>query len=740
MSYTAAYAFHRPHNIPNSHTAVFDEVMAVLPSLTVAHLQLVIRTINRDFNFMNLAVSGRKAEIAARIRELLQSTVVNDLTVFQRLRTVVLDVFYNRIPTNSPARPGITQPHPQNGATRIILPPSQPSFTPSAPVPQGPRPAVPAQIAARPAAVLPAPNIEFRASPFYRIERHLTSLHGCPRAAVQERKTVTMPFNLQESHRQLILDGRANPANPQYQMRLFATSEDFYAGTSYPHPSRVTEPCPIDFPTTCEIKMNSFLCDANTRGLKKRPGSAPPAHLGSVRGQANPAVTYANRVEFIYVNTEKKYWVVVCLVQYYSVPVVLDRIRKGNRRTAAMVVQEILKDTEENPDVVMKSTLSMKDPLSFMRIKTPCRGRRCTHLQCFDAETFLTIMEQTPTFQCPVCNKVTDVDDMFVDEYFDEVMHAVPEKVETVVVYPDAKWESEDLKYGTTVEVLAKQAELAAAAARAPLKAVAEVISLEDDSDDTESVYDAASSGLNGHSPAKPAPTKLAAVIDLTLSSDEGEPSDRDEYPLAQMTRKTSSSVPQWMPDEYRSNGQQLGPDLTRMRSASGDDAHAPVRPLRADDTTLYTRAPSYPSGATSRKRNASYDDGTPEPDLYYQPPRQRTRTSTARPRRKRKMATHETKSGLDKADAPAKSDLKAIVKAADMSEELQQDAVDVTKAAFEKFNLEKDIAAFVKREFDKKHGSTWHAVVGKNFGSYVTHESGNFVYFYLGQVAVVSA
>merc|ERR1712093_882301 len=30
----------------------------------------------------------------------------------------------------------------------------------------------------------------------------------------------------------------------------------------------------------------------------------------------------------------------------------------------------------------------------------------------------------------------------------------------------------------------------------------------------------------------------------------------------------------------------------------------------------------------------------------------------------------------------------------------------------------------------------TWHCIVGRNFGSYVTHETKHFIYFYLGQVA----
>ncbi|KAJ2998973.1 Dynein light chain 2, cytoplasmic [Globomyces sp. JEL0801] len=77
-------------------------------------------------------------------------------------------------------------------------------------------------------------------------------------------------------------------------------------------------------------------------------------------------------------------------------------------------------------------------------------------------------------------------------------------------------------------------------------------------------------------------------------------------------------------------------------------------------------------------------------------------------------------------------TDRKAVIKNADMSEEMQQDAVDCATQAMEKYNIEKDIAAFIKREFDKKYNPTWHCIVGRNFGSY------HFIYFYLGQIAIL--
>ena len=73
----------------------------------------------------------------------------------------------------------------------------------------------------------------------------------------------------------------------------------------------------------------------------------------------------------------------------------------------------------------------------------------------------------------------------------------------------------------------------------------------------------------------------------------------------------------------------------------------------------------------------------------------------------------------------------KAIIKNSDMTEDMQQDAINVATKAIDSYNIEKDIACYIKNP-------TWHCVVGRNFGSYVTHETKHFIYFYLGQIAVL--
>ncbi|ODH29896.1 dynein light chain, cytoplasmic [Paracoccidioides brasiliensis] len=65
---------------------------------------------------------------------------------------------------------------------------------------------------------------------------------------------------------------------------------------------------------------------------------------------------------------------------------------------------------------------------------------------------------------------------------------------------------------------------------------------------------------------------------------------------------------------------------------------------------------------------------------------------------------------------------LEAQIKSADMSEDMQQEAIEVATEAMDKYHIEKDIAQYIKKEFDLRKGATWHCIVGRNFGSFVTH------------------
>ncbi|KAK4473956.1 hypothetical protein MN116_003277 [Schistosoma mekongi] len=59
----------------------------------------------------------------------------------------------------------------------------------------------------------------------------------------------------------------------------------------------------------------------------------------------------------------------------------------------------------------------------------------------------------------------------------------------------------------------------------------------------------------------------------------------------------------------------------------------------------------------------------------------------------------------------------KAVIKNADMDNNVQEDAVHIAANAVDNYNVEKDIAAHIKKEFDRKYSPTWHCIVGRHFG-----------------------
>ena len=79
-----------------------------------------------------------------------------------------------------------------------------------------------------------------------------------------------------------------------------------------------------------------------------------------------------------------------------------------------------------------------------------------------------------------------------------------------------------------------------------------------------------------------------------------------------------------------------------------------------------------------------------------------------------------------------------AVVKFADMAEGMQQHAVDCANYAFQQKRVLDDIAQILKTEFDTMYNPTWHCIVGRSFGSYQTHQSKHYIFFYWGEVGVL--
>jgi dynein light chain LC8-type len=74
----------------------------------------------------------------------------------------------------------------------------------------------------------------------------------------------------------------------------------------------------------------------------------------------------------------------------------------------------------------------------------------------------------------------------------------------------------------------------------------------------------------------------------------------------------------------------------------------------------------------------------------------------------------------------------------ADMPKDMIEDAQTTIMEAFETESLENAVATHIKHEFVKKYKGVWHCVVGRNFGSFVTHEMKGYIYITWGHVSIL--
>ncbi|KAH7333782.1 hypothetical protein B0J17DRAFT_676838 [Rhizoctonia solani] len=127
------------------------------------------------------------------------------------------------------------------------------------------------------------------------------------------------------------------------------------------------------------------------------------------------------------------------------------RIRGLRRLHLVEVQQSIARSVISDPDVeIEQQTLSLRCPLSQVRIRDPCRFSGCDHYQCFDATSFLLFTHATRTrssainLRCPVCNRDASVETLVIDLFFDDILKRMPAAVDEVDLQPNGEWRTRD--------------------------------------------------------------------------------------------------------------------------------------------------------------------------------------------------------------------------------------------------------------------------------------------------------
>ncbi|EJU01896.1 hypothetical protein DACRYDRAFT_79580 [Dacryopinax primogenitus] len=524
----------------------FQQQRQRVSGLTVDRLKQLIHRLNDECN-LTLLRTGKKQELVTRVQDAMDGWYQRqDSRAYRHARDVLTDLSSSGnsvsrrgslqyLPPAVPATPQVAYSHYSgpNGyghAPTTSYPYNGRSLQQSSSSPYS----------VQTPSMQPRSDIRFSASPFYKVIEPVSELATSQEAKdLTERKNLSITFNLTSQQRE-----KLSAPNCSYQLRLYCTSSTHYSTSAFGR----ANPCPIEFPSTCEVRVNSTLLTANLRGLKKKPGTAPPADLGKTVRLAHSG---SNKLDMIFMNNQtpfvpKRFYAVVNFVEVTTVHQIVDRIRKGKYRSAEEILARIKQTNHEDEDIVAgPSSLSLKCPMSYIRIQIPCRSKLCVHAQCFDAESWFSVMEQTTTWLCPVCEKMLLVDDLIVDGYFDSILRATPDSVDDVIMEADGEWHTSDNKYGsegwkalrrvslnpsTPARIEMQHDTMPGSGQHLPSPAEIFVIESDDDDDDSQIRHEISPPGRQRSIsyPASGSPTRIRSsnqtVIDLTLSDDEISP------------------------------------------------------------------------------------------------------------------------------------------------------------------------------------------------------------------------
>ncbi|KAF5385421.1 hypothetical protein D9757_005325 [Collybiopsis confluens] len=390
-------------------------------------------------------------------------------------------------------------------------------------------------------------ELQFKESPFFRVEDTVSSVLECPESQnAADRRQSVLQFTLKQDH-----VNKLKAADSKYHLRLFCTSSIFHspgqAFRSFP------SPCPIEFPPTCEVRVNAAQISASLKGLKKKPGTAPPPELDKYVNLN----TSSNRVDMIYVNSQqpsqpKKFFLVVKLVESISVKSLVDSLKQDHFESSEKIKQQMQANTSEDDDIVAgPQKMSLKCPLTLARINTPCRSSN--------------VNEQTTTWLCPVCEKTLEVHDLIIDGFSESILKDCPDSIDDVMVEADGEWHTSDNKYGSyhwKIKHPPKPSNASPPKPSSPIRAplVPQILGLNGmpktdeitvlDSDDEDegrvkrelspSVGNLSSTSMSHpHSEAVLPRPPAGDVIDLTIDSDD----DDSPPPRSSEKRKASEAV-----------------------------------------------------------------------------------------------------------------------------------------------------------------------------------------------------
>ncbi|KLJ08680.1 hypothetical protein EMPG_15884 [Blastomyces silverae] len=158
--------------------------------------------------------------------------------------------------------------------------------------------------------------------------------------------------------------------------------------------------------------------------------------------ERNSKATYAVALEILEFASPNR---VSSFIQHQPSSTSLDRIK--NRLTGLNTNDDDIAVVDEH------ITVNLVDPFTAQIFNIPARTKFCSHMECFDLETFLTTRlprlakghGMAEDWKCPICGKDARPKSLIIDDFFIAIRRKLEEtkqlEVKAILVRPDGSWE-----------------------------------------------------------------------------------------------------------------------------------------------------------------------------------------------------------------------------------------------------------------------------------------------------------
>lgn len=292
------------------------------------------------------------------------------------------------------------------------------------------------QSSSQPPQIMPH-YLEFQKSPFYKLG---TIVHK--------------PIFLLTPHRSRILQQSLTFSFPPDAQLNEGTSVVL---VSQEYKKNEQGPQPMYFPFYFETEVDGKTFKCNTRGVRGTVGSAKPVDLkkavitqvtnsGGDSEMVRRALAKRHSLRFMVnindtgeVSSSKSFGLMLCTANFVPIGTLIESI-KTRPHIPVEKTKKMAAELADDDVVADDAVYSLKDTVMMTRISTPIRSTVCTHIDCFDAESFMMLQSQAETWKCPVCNKSISWESLAVDDFFLEILKVAGPTISSVAIKADGSW------------------------------------------------------------------------------------------------------------------------------------------------------------------------------------------------------------------------------------------------------------------------------------------------------------